>query len=167
MEDISPSASIVKLPTQIPKGTTDASSVLSSVSSSSSLILLGERSNTSNKNNGRKKMLIQGESTSSTSTSSTADGPHKKRKQQHNCENKKRNNQHVLPPDDSIVSDMQDEAFLTDDPQFGDGGSRRNDVEHSQGDKIRKMEEACRTILECIGKFTYEIVDLSCNSFIS
>jgi hypothetical protein len=166
MEDISPSASIVKLPTQIPKGTTDASSVLSSVSSSSSLILLGERSNTSNKNNGRKKMLIQGESTS-TSTSSTADGPHKKRKQQHNCENKKRNNQHVLPPDDSIVSDMQDEAFLTDDPQFGDGGSRRNDVEHSQGDKIRKMEEACRTILECIGKFTYEIVDLSCNSFIS
>lgn len=166
MEDISPSASIVKLPTQIPKGTTDASSVLSSVSSSSSLILLGERSNTSNKNNGRKKMLIQGESTS-TSTSSTADGPHKKRKQQHNCENKKRNNQHVLPPDDSIVSDMQDEAFLADDPQFGDGGSRRNDVEHSQGDKIRKMEEACRTILECIGKFTYEIVDLSCNSFIS
>jgi hypothetical protein len=166
MEDISPSASIVKLPTQIPKGTTDASSVSSSVSSSSSLILLGERSNTSNKNNGRKKMLIQGESTS-TSTSSTADGPHKKRKQQHNCENKKRNNQHVLPPDDSIVSDMQDEAFLTDDPQFGDGGSRRNDVEHSQGDKIRKMEEACRTILECIGKFTYEIVDLSCNSFIS
>jgi len=166
MEDISPSASIVKLPTQIPKGTTDASSVSSSVSSSSSLILLGERSNTSNKNNGRKKMLIQGESTS-TSTSSTADGPHKKRKQQHNCENKKRNNQHVLPPDDSIVSDMQDEAFLADDPQFGDGGSRRNDVEHSQGDKIRKMEEACRTILECIGKFTYEIVDLSCNSFIS
>lgn len=59
-------------------------------------------------------------------------------------------------PEDSIVSDIHDvETFVADDPAFAHGGSNRNDVEHHQGDKLRKMEDACRTILECIGKCSY------------
>lgn len=97
-------------------------------------------------------MVQQREST----TSSTADGSHKKRKQPQCCENKKRNNQHVSAPEDSIVSDIQDvETFVADEPAFAHSGSTRNDVEHHQGDKLRKMEDACRTILQCIGKCSY------------